>query len=58
MRLYIALSSLMLTGSDISSIMSSASANACLNAEIMTTGWMLRSSWGRAWARISPANPH
>ena len=43
-RLYMALSSDMLTGSDIFSTMSSASARARLNADIMTTGCMFRSS--------------
>ena len=52
---YIALSSLMFTGSEISSIMSKASARARLKAAIMTTGCILRSSWGKACASISPA---
>jgi hypothetical protein len=55
MRLYMALSSLMSIGVEISSMISRASARARLKAAMMTTGWMLRSSWGRAWARISPA---
>lgn len=54
-RLNMALSSLTSMGREISSIISSASFNARLKAEMMTTGWMFRSSWGRAWASISPA---
>ena len=54
-RLYIALSSLMFTGREISSTICRASARARLKAEIITTGCMLRSSCGSAWARISPA---
>jgi hypothetical protein len=42
-------------GREISSTISSASLRARLKAEMMTTGWMLRSSSGRAMARISPA---
>ena len=41
---YMALSSLMFTGCEISSTMSRASARARLKAAIMTTGCMLRSS--------------
>ncbi len=52
---YIALSSLMSTGREISSMISRASLRACLKAEIMTTGWIFRSNCGRACARISPA---
>jgi len=55
---YIALSSLVLTGREISSMMSRASARARLKAAIITTGCIFRSSWGRAWARISPAAEH
>lgn len=54
-KLYIALSSLMLTGRDMSSIISRASARALLKADIITTGWMFRSNCGKACARISPA---
>lgn len=52
---YMALSSLMFTGNEISSTMFKASARARLNADITTTGWMFRSSCGRACASISPA---
>ena len=55
MRLYMALSSLTLTGNDISSTILSASAKARLKADMMTTGWIFRSSCGRACASISPA---
>ena len=55
MSWYIALSSLMSTGMETEVMIARASARARLKAEMMTTGWMLRSSWGRAWARISPA---
>lgn len=51
----IASSSVMSTGLEMEVMMSRASARARLKADIMTTGWMLRSSWGRAMARISPA---
>ena len=54
-RLFIALSSLMLTGREISSIMFKASVRARLNAEMMTTGCIFRSSCGKACASISPA---
>lgn len=54
-KLYMALSSLTLTGREISSTISRASARALLKADIMTTGWMFRSNCGRACARISPA---
>lgn len=50
-----ALSSLTSMGREMSSMISRASLRARLKAEMMTTGWMLRSSCGRAWARISPA---
>lgn len=43
------------TGTEIESMMRSASSSARLNAEMMTTGWMLRSRYGSACARISPA---
>jgi hypothetical protein len=46
---------LMSIGREISSMISSASLSARLKAEMMITGWMLRSSWGSACARISPA---
>jgi hypothetical protein len=52
---YIDSSLWMSTGREISSIMSKASARARLKAEMMTTGWIFRSSCGRACARISPA---
>ena len=55
MSWYIALSSLTFTGKEISSMISRASFRARLKAAIMTTGWMFRSSWGSACARISPA---
>ncbi len=54
-KLYMALSSLMLTGREMSSTISRASARALLKADIMTTGWMFRSNCGNACARISPA---
>lgn len=54
-KLYMALSSLTLTGREISSTISRASARALLKADIMTTGWMFRSNCGKACARISPA---
>ena len=52
---YMALSSSISTGREISSMISRASFRACLKAEMITTGWMLRSNCGRACARISPA---
>ena len=52
---YMAWSSFTLTGSEISSIIARASARALLKADMMTTGCILRSSCGRAWANISPA---
>ena len=55
MSWYMALSSSTSIGREISSMISRASFRARLKAEMMTTGWMLRSSWGRACARISPA---
>lgn len=55
MSLYICLSSLMSTGFEMPLTINWASARARLKAEMMTTGWILRSSWGRACARISPA---
>ena len=54
-RLYMALSSLISTGNEISSMMLRASARARLKAAMIWTGWILRSSCGRACARISPA---
>lgn len=54
-KLYMALSSLMLTGREMSSTISRASARALLKADIMTTGWIFRSNCGKACARISPA---
>lgn len=54
-KLYMALSSLMLTGLEMSSMISRASARALLKADIITTGWMFRSNCGKACARISPA---
>lgn len=54
-KLYMALSSLTLTGREIASTISRASASALLKADIMTTGWMFRSNCGKACARISPA---
>ena len=53
--LFMAWSSLMSIGREMSSMISRASLRARLKAEMMTTGWMLRSSWGRDCARISPA---
>ena len=53
-----ALSSLTSIGREMSSMISSASLSARLKAAMMTTGWMLRSSWGSACARISPAVPN
>lgn len=50
-----ALSSFTSIGREMSSMIWSASLSARLKAEMMTTGWMLRSSWGSACARISPA---
>lgn len=52
---YMALSSLIFTGNEISSTIFRASARARLKADIMTTGWMFRSNCGRACASISPA---
>lgn len=49
------LSSEVLTGMEMSWTIVRASASARLKACIMTTGWMLRSSCGRACAKISPA---
>lgn len=54
-KLYMALSSLMLTGREMSSTISRASARALLKADMMTTGWIFRSNCGKACARISPA---
>lgn len=54
-RPYMALSSWISIGRETSSIIWRASARARLKAEMMTTGWMFRSSWGIDWARISPA---
>lgn len=55
MSFVMAASSLTSIGVETSSMISRASCRARLKAEMMTTGWILRSSWGRAWARISPA---
>lgn len=44
------------TGMEMSEMIWRASVRARLKAEMMTTGWMLRSRWGRACARISPAD--
>jgi hypothetical protein len=52
---YMAWSSSMSTGREISSIISRASLRACLKAEMITTGWMFRSNCGSACASISPA---
>ena len=41
---YMALSSLISTGNEISSTISRASARARLKADIITTGWMFRSN--------------
>lgn len=54
-RPYMALSSLISIGREISSVIWRASDRARLKAEMMTTGWMFRSSWGIACASISPA---
>ena len=56
-RPYMALSSSTSIGREMSSIISRASFRARLKAAMMTTGWMFRSSWGRACANISPAVP-
>jgi hypothetical protein len=45
----------MSTGTETREMVSSASFSAALNARMMTTGWMFRSSRGREYARISPA---
>lgn len=55
MRPYISLSLSMSMGSEMSSTISRASCSALLKAWMITTGCMLRSSSGRAIARISPA---
>lgn len=54
-RPYICSSLVVSTGMETSWMTSSASARARLNAWMMTTGWMLRSSCGSDRARISPA---
>ena len=42
-------------GMEMRWIMERAAWRALLYAEMITTGWMSRSSWERDWARISPA---